>query len=215
VFNLLPGAPLDGGRILASALWAWRKDRRAAEIAAARVGFVLGGLLVGFGLLGFVTGNGFGDIWTALIGWFVIDASRSEELSARVARTLDGHTVSELMGPTPTTTPEWTTVAEFRAATTVATPTSVLLTGFGGAPSALLQTGALRAVTGPAAETQRLREFAIPLARVPAVPPDTSARDALELGVPVAVVDGGQIIGIVGLDEVRLAAGRDAVKVSA
>ena len=71
VFNLLPGAPLDGGRVLTAALWAWRKDRRAAEIAASRCGFVLGILLVGFGLLGFVTGNGFGDIWTALIGWFV------------------------------------------------------------------------------------------------------------------------------------------------
>ena len=215
VFNLLPGAPLDGGRILASALWAWRKDRRAAEIAAARVGFVLGGLLVGFGLLGFVTGNGFGDIWTALIGWFVIDASRSEEQAARVARTLDGHTVSDLMGPTPMHVPEWTTVGEFRAATAVAMPTSVLLTGFGGAPNALLQTGALRAVTGSAGDVQRLREFAIPLARVPSVPPDTSAHDALELGVPVAVVDAGQIIGIVGLDEIRRAAGRDATKVPA
>ena len=66
-----------------------------------------------------------------------------------------------------------------------------------------------------AADSQRLREFAIPLARVPAVPPDTSARAALELGIPVAVVDAGQIIGIVGLDEVRLAAGRDAIKVPA
>jgi Zn-dependent protease len=215
VFNLLPGAPLDGGRILASALWAWRKDRRAAEIAASRVGFVLGGLLVGFGLFGFITGNGFGDIWTALIGWFVIDASRSEELAARVARSLDGHTVAELMGPTPMQTPEWTTVSEFRAATAVEMPASVLLTGFGGAPSALLQTGALRAVTGPTAELQRLREFAIPLARVPAVAPDTGARAALELGVPVAVVDGGQIVGVVGLDEVRRAAGRDAIKVGA
>ena len=43
---------------------------------------MLGGLLVGFGLFGFLTGNGFGDIWTALIGWFVIDASRAEEQAA-------------------------------------------------------------------------------------------------------------------------------------
>ena len=108
--------------------------------------------------------------------------------------------------------PEWTTVGEFRAATAAAMPTSVLLTGFGGAPSALLQTGALRAVTGAAGDVQRLREIRDPLARVPSVPPDTGAHDALELGVPVAVVDAGQIIGIVGLDEVRRAAGRDAIE---
>ena len=165
---------------------------------------MLGGLLVGFGLLGFVTGNGFGDIWTALIGWFVIDASRAEEQAARVARTLDGHTVADLMGPTPMHVPEWTTVAEFRAATAVAMPTSVLLTGFGGTPTALLQTGALRAVTGPAGDVPaaaRIRDPARPRSR--RYRPTPARRDALELGVPVAVVDAGQIIGVVGLDEVR------------
>ena len=115
LFNLLPGAPLDGGRILTAALWAWRKDRRRAQITASRCGFVLGILLIGVGVLGFVFGFGFGDLWTALVGWFVIDASRSEELGARVARSLDEHTVGQLMSPPPPSLPEWTTVADARA----------------------------------------------------------------------------------------------------
>jgi Zn-dependent protease len=212
MFNLLPGAPLDGGRILSAALWAWRKDRRRAQITASRCGFVLGGLLVGIGLVGFVTGRGFGDLWTALVGWFVIDASRSEELAARVARSLDSHTVAQLMGPPPPSLPEWTTVDELRAHFTAQMPSSVLLTGFGGAPSALLQTGALRAVTDQVqAGSLRVRDLAITLDRVPAVPPDAPARAALRNGVPIVVVHDGQILGVVGLDEVRLAAGVDAL----
>jgi Zn-dependent protease len=214
VFNLLPGAPLDGGRILTAVLWAWRKDRRRAQIIASRAGFVLGGLLVGLGLVGFVPGFGYADLWTALVGWFVIDASRSEELSARVARSLDDPSVAELMSAI-VELPEWTTVDEFRAANPVRLPGSVVLTGFAGAPSALLQTGALRAVPEPAGPYVRLRDFAIPLERVPRVTPDTPARKALELGVPVAVVVDDRIVGAVGLDEVRRAAGRDAVKIGA
>jgi Zn-dependent protease len=213
-FNLLPGAPLDGGRILTAALWALRKDHRRAQITASRVGFVLGGLLAGFGLIGFITGLGYGDLWTAIVGWFVIDASRSEELAARVARSLDGHTAGQLMGPPPLTTPEWTTVAAFRASVGADLPSSVVLTGFGGAPSALLQTGALRVVTPNTADGVRLRDFAIPIDRVPVVEPDTPARAALELGVPVAVIVDGRIVGVVGLDEVRRAAGRDAVRLA-
>jgi len=212
-FNLLPGAPLDGGRILSSALWAIRKDRRGAQVAAARVGTVLGWLLVGVGVLGFVTGSGYGDLWTAFVGWFVIDASRSEELSARVARTLDGHTVAEIMGPTPREVPEWTTVAAFRAEGG-AMPSSIVLTGFDGTPSALLQTGVFRVVDGNDEPTLRLRDVGIPLTRVPAVAPDTPARAALEQGVPVVVVAAGRILGVVGLDEVRRATGRDALNLA-
>jgi Zn-dependent protease len=216
VFNLLPGAPLDGGRILSAALWAWRKDRRRAQITASRCGFVLGGLLVGVGIIGFLTGRGFGDLWTALVGWFVIDASRSEELQARIARSLDSHTVAQLMGPPPPNVPEWTTVDEVRARFAAQMPSSIVLTGFGGAPSALLQTGTLRAVNLQTDDgNRRVRDFAIAFDRVPAVPPDMPARAALEHGVPVVVVRDGQIIGVVGLDEVRLAAGNDALKTGA
>ena len=97
----------------------------------------------------------------------------------------------------------------FRAATRRAMPTSVLLTGFGGTPSALLQTGALRAVTDPAAAdvaaAARVRDPARARARGPARHAARATRS--QHGVPVVVVDAGQIVGVVGLDEVRLAAG--------
>jgi Zn-dependent protease len=210
VFNLLPGAPLDGGRILAAIIWAIRKDRRRAQIAAARSGFVVGILLIAVGVLGALTARGFADLWTVLIGWFVIDASRSEELSARISRALDDHTVGALMGPPPPLAPEWTTVADLRATYGSALPPSVVLTGFSGEPTAILQTGALRSVPLERVDTARVRDVAIPLARVPAVSPDMTARAALERGVPVAVVVDGQIVGVLGLDEVRRAAGRPA-----
>jgi Zn-dependent protease len=214
-FNLLPGAPLDGGRVLTAVLWGVHKDQRRAQITASRVGFVLGGLLIGFGLLGFLTGTGYGDLWTAVIGWFVIDASRSEEAAARVSRALDGHTARDLMGTRPPLVAEWTTVAAFREMAGGFMPSAVVLTGFDDMPSALLQTGALRGVVPPADATVRLRDFGIPLARVHVAPPDMPARDALEDGVPVAVVEGDEILGIIGIDEVRRAAGNDAIRLGA
>jgi Zn-dependent protease len=212
VFNLLPGAPLDGGRILAAVLWAWRKDRRRAQINAARAGRIVGSALIALGLVSVMTGRGFGDVWTALIGWFVIEASRSEELAARLARALDDHTIAQIMGPPPPRLAEWTTVAELRATTPPPLPPSIVLTGFGGSPSALLQTGVLRTIPEPDGAQLRLRELAIPIARVPAVPPDAGARAALEQGVPVTVVVDGDIVGVVGIDEIRRVAGEDAVK---
>jgi hypothetical protein len=94
-------------------------------------------------------------------------------------------------------------------------PAAVVLSGFDGAPSALLQTAALRGVMPPADGAVRLRDFGIPLARVHVATPEMPAREALEEGVPVAVVDGGEIVGIIGIDEVRRAAGRDAITLGA
>jgi Zn-dependent protease len=209
VFNLLPGAPLDGGRILSGALWAVRKDRRRAQIAAARAGRVVGYLLVGVPLLEFALGWGFNP-WTAFIGLFVISASRAEETNARIAGALEARPIAQLMVPLTASVPEWTTVGELPSALAPGPlPSAVLLTGFGGAPSALLQTGALR----NAHADQRVRELAIPVGDVTAVPPDMSAHDALAHGVPVVVLHEGRVIGVVGIDEVRRAAGRDVVNV--
>jgi Zn-dependent protease len=83
VFNLLPGAPLDGGRVLAAALWHRHGDRLRAEITAARVGGALGWGMVGFGVLQVLAGAGF---WFILLGWYLSAAARAEEEHARQLR---------------------------------------------------------------------------------------------------------------------------------
>jgi Zn-dependent protease len=65
VFNLIPAAPLDGGRILASLLWFHHGNRHRAVASAARVGVVFGWLLVGLGGVGWLVGFGFGSLWCA------------------------------------------------------------------------------------------------------------------------------------------------------
>src|SRR3954471_8530676 len=96
IFNLIPAAPLDGGRVLRAALWRWRGDREAAAVTAARAGRVVGFLLVGLGLLQtFVTGT-FSGIWLALVGWFLISAATAEEQQAQMGSRLSGVRVGDV-----------------------------------------------------------------------------------------------------------------------
>jgi Zn-dependent protease len=86
VFNLLPAAPLDGGRVLAGVLWASHGDRWRAAETAAKAGRVVGFGLIAFGLLGFFVPVPYGGPWTALIGWFVVSTAAAEEAHARDKR---------------------------------------------------------------------------------------------------------------------------------
>jgi Zn-dependent protease len=90
-FNLLPGAPLDGGRILRSAVWWVTGDRRRSIRAAAVAGQVLGALILGLGLLQllFVPGAFVGGVWFAFIGWFLMRAAAAELMQSELHRALD------------------------------------------------------------------------------------------------------------------------------
>lgn len=211
VFNLLPGAPLDGGRVLTAVLWAWRKDHRRAQIVAARSGRVVGVGLVALGLYGFVTDSAYGDLWTAFIGWFLIDASRAEETGARTARVLDERTIGALMVAAPPSLPSWTAVADIPGTLGEPLPPYVLLLGFGGDVEALLQTAALAEIPPNAAAAIRARDVAVPIAHLRVVAPGDRARDAVAHGVPVLVGADGHIAGVVGIEELRRALGRGAV----
>jgi Zn-dependent protease len=75
-FNLVPAYPLDGGRILRSALWAWRGDARWATRIASRMGQGFGLLLLALGVVRVVAGQFVGGIWLVLIGQFLRNAAR-------------------------------------------------------------------------------------------------------------------------------------------
>lgn len=111
VFNLLPGAPLDGGRLLRAIVWRRTGDRVRAGRAAAHVGRVAGTGLVVLGILAILAGDP-GGLWLAVVGWFIITAARSEEYSGRSER-LGGLVGSDVMDPAPLTCPSWWTLDTF------------------------------------------------------------------------------------------------------
>ncbi|MET8836017.1 site-2 protease family protein [Micromonospora sp. NPDC004540] len=113
IFNVLPAAPLDGGRLLRAAVWKATGDRTKASVVAARAGWVLGALLIGLGLWQFLIGSGVGGLWLALIGWFLIGAAGMEERQARMGSALRGIRVGEVMTPQPQTASGEMTVADF------------------------------------------------------------------------------------------------------
>jgi Zn-dependent protease len=78
VFNLLPGAPLDGGRVLRAILWRRYGDRERAERGAARAGQVLGVVMMALGAAEALTVSYLDGLWLVLIGWFLISAATAE-----------------------------------------------------------------------------------------------------------------------------------------
>jgi Zn-dependent protease len=113
VFNLVPAAPLDGGRILRAFLWWRRGDRISASITASRAGRVFGFVLVAVGLLLFAFTGDFGGLWLVLIGWFLTTAASAEEQHAKMSGLLGGVRVGDIMSPQPTVVPASITVDRF------------------------------------------------------------------------------------------------------
>lgn len=96
LFNLIPGFPMDGGRVLRSFLWNQKKDYIYATQKAAGVGKKIALFFIFFGLFSFFMGFP-GGVWFLLIGWFVYTAAQSSYQQVTLQEALAGIKVKEVM----------------------------------------------------------------------------------------------------------------------
>jgi Zn-dependent protease len=97
VFNLIPGYPLDGGRVLRSLAWWVTGDAARATRIAARGGQAMAYLFIAYGLLRFFAGAGLGGLWFAFIGWFLLNAAGASYGQVEMLDRLRGVRVADVM----------------------------------------------------------------------------------------------------------------------
>ena len=102
-FNMIPGFPLDGGRVLRSIIWGITKDARRSTQIAARVGQIVAVLFIAYGVFNFFAGAAIGALWIAFIGWFLLQASSASYLQSQMGTALAGLRVRDLMSEDCTT----------------------------------------------------------------------------------------------------------------
>jgi Zn-dependent protease/CBS domain-containing protein len=101
VFNLVPGFPLDGGRVLRSIVWAVTGSLRRATQVASYVGQGFAYLLIFWGVARLLGGDVFGGLWTAFIGWFLNSGAETTRQQQALTEELRGARVAQVMEPRP------------------------------------------------------------------------------------------------------------------
>lgn len=97
LFNLIPGFPLDGGRVLRAIIWYFTGNFYRATQVAAFTGQLVAFGFIGIGLLTMLTGNWINGLWLAFIGWFLQNAAAASYAQTSMQKALRGVTVEQVM----------------------------------------------------------------------------------------------------------------------
>ncbi|MGH9115068.1 MAG: M50 family metallopeptidase [Acidimicrobiales bacterium] len=201
VFNLLPAAPLDGGKVLHALVWAPTRDRWRATRVAAGAGVGFGALMV---VAGFVMlarfANPIDGLFISFIGWWLLGSARAERALGAVQQSLGGLTVADVMRPVGAA-PGWITVRAFAEGYATGRPGWVwLLENWGGGYAGVLPGDVIGSVPFPQWDLARPLDVAAPVSAVAGAAPNedvltvigrTSGRQM------VLVVDGDHTVGAV------------------
>ena len=214
-FNLLPAAPLDGGRVLRALLWKGSGNRDRATVTAANVGQAIAALVVVAGIVELTAVSAIGGLWTTLIGWFLFGTARAEARRTTASSALTGLRVRDLLPPAAAdvlpAVPAWHTVAGALEAYQRTGDRRIVLPlqGFDGSPAGLVALAQLAAVPVDQRETVRVSAIAAPLEHVAVTNPDELVVELLPRLVPTTrnlaaarlaghalVVDDGVAVGV-------------------
>ena len=211
VFNLVPAFPLDGGRLLQSLIWLRTGDRLRATRIAARIGMGFAYLLIAYGLATFVfAGSLVGGVWSVFLGWFLLNAARSEEAGGLIRQALSGISVRDVMTPNPVQAPDNISVEAALHGYVLASRHSTFPThDAGGQLSGLLTLGALKNVAPEARGTTFVKDVTCPLDSVPTASPADPVTNLLGVSEACSegrtlVLDKGQLVGIISPSDITM-----------
>ena len=201
-FNMIPGFPLDGGRVLHAILW-WAMDNvERSTRAAAFVGQIIAVLFIGFGILRFFQGAGLGGLWIAFIGWFLLQAASASYMQVRTRTLLRGLRVKQVMSTDYRSVDPDTSLQDFVHKQLLPTGRRCFLVIDDSRLLGLITPNEIRAVEPQAWPYTRVREVMRSGYRIHVVPPEMPAMEALETMAredinQLPVVSNGRVEGIV------------------
>jgi Zn-dependent protease len=206
-FNLIPGFPLDGGRVLRSIVWAVTKDVRKATRLAATSGRIVAFLFILAGVMLIFRGYWINGLWLAFIGWFLENAAAQSWRQFTLHELLQGHRVREaLTTDWPQVRPELSVkeLVEEHVLTSLRRCLPVIEDG---RLKGVVTIHSLQGVPREEWATTRVNQVMIPLERVKTVAPDVELLAALQLMTQedlnqLPVVENGSLVGMLARDRI-------------
>jgi Zn-dependent protease len=202
VFNLIPGFPLDGGRVLRSLIW-WRSRNltRATRIAS-NVGRAVGFIFIFAGIYFIFTGNWLNGIWLALIGWFLESAAVGSYRQLLMQEMLKGHVASEVMSGDCAVVPPDMTIDHLVNGNILTSGRRCFPVGSGSEIMGLMTLHNVKEVPREQWTTETVKEAMTPFDKLKWVRPDEELSSVLRILTEnninqVPVVQDNKIIGMV------------------
>ncbi len=207
IFNLIPGFPLDGGRVLRSIVWKISGSLRTATRVTTTIGQIIAYLFILWGIWQFFSGNLLNGIWIGFIGWFLLSAAQSANSQAMLQSMFRGVTVGQVMDRNPITVPA--NISLQRLVDEYFLPQG-LRTAFvvqGDQLAGLITLSDIRHVPRDQWETVPVGHVMIPLERLHAVSPQQNLNDVLPLMAnrdvnQLPVVQNGKLVGVLTRDAI-------------
>jgi len=206
-FNLIPGFPLDGGRVFRSILWSLGQNLERATRWASLVGQGIAYLMIIIGIWQFFSGNAGNGLWLVFIGWFLDNAAQSSYQQVATQRLLAGHTVQEIMNRDCTALSPNLALDSLVNDHILATGRRCFPVVEGDALQGLLTIHNVKQVPREQWATTTVREAMIPADKLKTVPPDKGLWLALQEmtadGVnQLPVMENRRLVGLLARDNV-------------
>ncbi len=207
VFNLVPGFPLDGGRVFRAIVWAVTKNMRRATLIAANVGRTFGFLFIFLGVWQIFGGNFGGGLWIAFIGWFLDSAAAAQVHQVMFQGMLVGHTVSQAMSSHCVSVPADLTLQQLVDDHILGGGFRCFLVNRGGNTVGLMTLHRVKEVPRQDWVRTTAAQVMLPLADLKRVAPVSELGSALQLmdrdGVnQLPVMTDGQVVGMLSREDV-------------